>query len=76
MLDLLLAAIDLRGEYILAFGVLMTIVIAFALYSRKGSGIDHHPTENTGGAPGAIGPGRMSAAEDETEGPLDTHGTQ
>ena len=75
MTALVTAAIELRGEYLLVFGVVFAIVVAYSLYTRRGSGIDHHPVSGQrSGAPGAAEPPRMSIAEDEPEHPADSRG--
>lgn len=68
---------------IVAFAVFMLVVLAYSYYSIKGSGIDAHPSDGLGGAPGSAGPsdpakGRGSeGGEDDgrTGGTFSTHGT-
>jgi hypothetical protein len=57
----------------LAFVIIFVIVTAFALYTRKGSGINSRPGKHGGSAPGAEGPGTMKG--DEGERTVGTHGT-
>jgi hypothetical protein len=68
---------------IVGFAVLMLIVLAYSYYSIKGSGIDAHPSDGSGGAPGAAAPSDAAKGRG-TEGSLDdgstggtfsTHGT-
>ncbi len=65
-------------DIFLIFVVLLLVAVAYGFYSRRGSGINQHPggPEGWDGAPGAAGPSRISAGEDETEGLPDTHGTR
>ena len=81
-MPLTLAAVG--GSWIIVgFAVFMLIAVSFSYYSIKGSGIDAHPSDGRGGAPGSEGPsdaakGRASegAAEDgRTGGTFSTHGT-
>ncbi len=55
------------------FLVVFLVVVAFALYSRKGSGIESRPGRHGGSAPGAEGPGTIKG--DEGERTVGTHGT-
>lgn len=61
----------------LIFLVVMFFVFSFTFYSRRGSAINQHPR----GAgrpedPGVgKGPSRISAAEDDTEGKINSRGT-
>ena len=56
------------------FLVVFLLVTAFALYSRKGSGINSRPGRHGGSAPGAEGPGTMKG--DEGERTVGTRGTR
>ncbi len=56
--------------------VVILIGAAYSTYSRRGSGIAQRPGRTESDAPAAEGPSRMSAAEDDTEGSFDTHGTR
>lgn len=60
-----------------AFLVLLFFAVVFGFYTRRGSAINQRPHDPERGdaAAGAAGPSRLSAAEDETEGVPDTHGT-
>jgi hypothetical protein len=58
----------------LAFLVVFTLAVAYSLYSRRGSGIDSHPSGHGGSAPGAEGPGTMKG--DEGERTVGTRGTR
>jgi hypothetical protein len=67
---------------IVGFAVLMLVVLAYNYYSVKGSGIDAHPSDGLGGAPGAAGPsdaakgrGGDGADGESTGGTFSTHGT-
>ena len=62
---------------IIVVGVLMFFGVVYGFYTRTGSGINQRPHDPARGddASGGAGPSRMSAAEDETEGMPDTHGT-
>ena len=77
-----LAAVD--GSWIIVgFAVFMLVVLAYSYYSIKGSGIDAHPSDGLGGAPGSAGPsdpakgrGAEGGADDgATGGTFSTHGT-
>lgn len=56
--------------------VLVIIGAGYGLYTRGGSGIEQRPQGKNTGAAGAEGPSRMSATDDETEGVINTHGTE
>ncbi len=58
------------------FLVVMLFVLAYAMYTRKGSGISQRPQGNQTGAAGAEGPSRIANAEDSTEGAINAHGTK
>ena len=61
----------------------MFVVLAYSYYSVKGSGIDAHPSDGLGGAPGSAGPsdaakgrGTEGGTDDgSTGGTFSTHGT-
>ena len=56
-----IAALAGGSFYILAFMVFMFAGVVVGYYTRKGSGIDEHPYGKIyGGAPGAVGPSRIS----------------
>ncbi len=68
---------------IVGFAVLMLVVLAYNYYSVKGSGIDAHPSDGLGGAPGSAGPsdaakgrGGDGADGEATGGTFSTHGTR
>jgi hypothetical protein len=68
-----------NGTWILVIVVVgLFFAVAYGFYTRRGSAINQRPlgSERNDGAPGAAGPSRISAAEDETEGVPDTHGTR
>ena len=58
----------------LVFLAVFLVAAAFALYSRKGSGIASRPAPHGGSAPGAEGPGTMKG--DEGERTVGTRGTR
>ena len=60
----------LRGVMLLLFGG-----VVYGFYTRGGSGIDTHPTDGRGGAPGADGQADAAGREGGTS-PLSTHGTK
>lgn len=68
---------------IVVFAVVMFVVLSYGYYSIKGSGIDAHPDDGQGGAPGAAGPSDVAkgrGAEGGTDGSstggtFSTHGT-
>lgn len=60
----------------LAVIVALFFAIAFGYYTRKGSGIDQHPTDGRGGSPGADGESVMSTADDSVERTVGTRGTK
>lgn len=67
------------GSTIVVIVVIVTVVaLAYATFTRKGSGIDQHPQgAGRSEAPGVgVGHSRMSSAGDETEGVPDQHGTR
>lgn len=67
----------------MVFAVVMLFVLSYGYYSVKGSGIDEHPSDGLGGAPGSAGPsdvakGRGSEGGTEgssTGGTFSSHGT-
>ena len=69
---------------IVGFAVFMFVVLAYSYYSIKGSGIDSHPSDGLGGAPGSAGPsdaakGRGtegSVHDGNTGGTFSSHGTR
>ncbi len=68
---------------IVGFAVLMLVVLAYNYYSVKGSGIDAHPSDGLGGAPGSSGPsdtakgrGGDGADGESTGGTFSSHGTR
>ena len=64
------------GSWLL-LGVMLLLFagVVYGFYTRGGSGIEHHPTDGRGGAPGAAD--EPDAAGREGEGsPLSTHGTE
>ncbi len=72
------------GSWIIVLvAVLMLVALAYNYYSVKGSGIDAHPSDGRGGAPGAEGPsdaskGRATEGSDvdgKTGGTFSSHGT-
>jgi hypothetical protein len=69
----------LGGTWIfLIFIVLLFFALVHGFYTWCGSGINQRPYDSNreGSASGAVGRSRISSAEDETEGPPDTHGTK
>ncbi len=62
----------------LMFIALLFFAVVYGSYTRHGSGISRLPHDPaTGDAPGgAVGPSRISSAEDQTDGAPDTHGTR
>ena len=68
---------------VVGVAVAMLVALSFSYYSIKGSGIDSHPSDGLGGAPGSAGPsdvakGRGSeggAGDGSTGGTFSTHGT-
>ena len=68
---------------IVVFAVVMVIVMAYSYYSIRGSGIDAHPSDGLGGAPGAAGPSDAAkgrGSEGDTDdggagGTFSSHGT-
>lgn len=68
---------------IVAFAVLMLFVLAYSYYSVKGSGIDEHPSDGLGGAPGSAAPSDVAKGrgteggmdDGSTGGTFSTHGT-
>jgi len=68
-----------NGTWIVVMvAVLLFFAVAWGFYTRRGSAFNQRPfgSERGDGAPGAAGPSRISAGEDETEGVPDTHGTR
>lgn len=81
-MSITLAAVD--GSWIIVgFAIVFLIAVSYSYYTVKGSGIDSHPSDGLGGAPGSAGPtdvakGRGSDGADEdggTGGTFSTHGT-
>lgn len=77
-----LAAVD--GSWIIVgFAVVLLVALSYSYYTVKGSGIDAHPSDGLGGAPGSAGPtdvakgrGSEGGSEDgSTGGTFSTHGT-
>lgn len=52
----------------------MLVVLAYSYYSIKGSGIDAHPSDGLGGAPGSAGPSDTAKGRG-TEGGMDDGAT-
>ncbi len=58
------------------FLVVMLFVLAYGMYTRKGSGINQRPQGDNMGPAGAQGPSRIANADDSTEGDINAHGTK
>lgn len=63
------------GSWVL-LGVMLLLFagVVYGFYTRGGSGIDNHPTDGRGEAPGAADPD--AAVRDGGRSPLSTHGTK
>ena len=60
---------------LLAVSIVMLGAIMFALYTRKGSGIETRGWDGSQGAPGAKGPEEVSGRDEGEGSAFDTHGT-
>ncbi len=58
------------------FLVVMLFVLAYGMYTRKGSGINQRPQGDNMGRAGAQGKSRIANANDSTEGDINSHGTK
>lgn len=73
----------LAGGTFVFLGVVIAIFFAvvFGFFTIGGSGIDKHPNDGLGGAPGSEGPseasgeGRSSGSTSDGHGSFSTHGT-
>ena len=50
--------------------------LIFGMFTRVGSGIDHHPHDGSEGAPGAKGPSETSGRDEGDGSAFDDHGTR
>jgi hypothetical protein len=50
--------------------------LIYAMFTRVGSGIDHHPHDGSDGAPGAKGQSETSGRDEGDGSALDDHGTR
>ena len=72
-MSLTLAAVG--GSWIIVgVAALMVVVLAYSYYSIRGSGIDAHPSDGRGGAPGSGAPSDAAKGRG-TEGGLDDGST-
>jgi hypothetical protein len=60
---------------VLAVLIVLVFVIAYGLYTRKGSGINPRPWDGSGGAPGAEGREEVSGHDQGEGSALAQHGT-
>lgn len=66
-----------NGSFIfVAVVVVIFFAVAFGFYTRRGSGIDEHPSDGLDGAPGAQGRSEVSGKDQGESSALDTHGTR
>jgi len=57
------------GAYIfLAVVILLVLALILTAYTKRGSGIDEHPTDDRASAPGASGPTAFDDAGEELPG--------
>lgn len=65
------------GSYIfLAIVVVILLSLVIGFYTRRGSGIDEHPSDGLDGAPGAEGRSEVSGKDQGEGSAFDTHGTR
>lgn len=65
------------GSFVfLAIVVLILAGVVFGFYTRRGSGIDEHPSDGSEGAPGAQGRSEVSGKDQGDGSAFDTHGTR
>jgi hypothetical protein len=65
------------GSFIfLGVALLMLVGVIYGFYTRKGSGIDQHPSGKNAGAPGAVGATEVSGQDQGESSALETHGTR
>ena len=54
------------GAYIfLAFVVIMVVALILTAYTKRGSGIEEHPIDDRGAAPGSEGPTEFESSKEE-----------
>ena len=69
--------IALAGGSFIFLAVVILIVAGIVVgYTRRGSGIDEHPSDGLDGAPGADGRSEISGKDQGEGSPFDTHGTR
>jgi hypothetical protein len=71
------ADLTVSGNSLILLLVLVILVpaVIFALYTRRGSGIETRPWDGSQGAPGAAGPEEVSGRDEGEGSALDQRGT-
>jgi hypothetical protein len=57
------------GTIFIVFVIVMILALAFTSYTRKGSGIDEHPTSGGDSAPGSDAPSEMTGGRTSEDHP-------
>ncbi len=71
-----LVALAGGSSIFLAVIVVLLGGLIYGMFTRVGSGIDHHPNDGSDGAPGAKGPSETSGRDEGEGSALDDHGTR
>lgn len=68
----------LAGGSMIFLGVVVVLLggLIYGMFTRVGSGIDHHPHDGSDGAPGAKGSSETSGRDEGEGSALDDHGTR
>lgn len=68
----------LAGGSMIFLGVVVVLIggLIYGMFTRVGSGIDHHPHDGSDGAPGAKGQSETSGRDEGDGSAFDDHGTR